>query len=117
MIELEIEQKLLGQIIIELLYSYNLICNLISLNGYKSYDNFKNELVFEGKICIYEYYFIKGLMYNNYSLILGDKLDDFKKIYEQIILIIKKIKLSDDKLLNQIYKYYKKQKNFKYQIH
>ena len=56
-------------------------------------------------------------MYNNYSLILGDKLDDFKKIYEQIILIIKKIKLSDDKLLNQIYKYYKKQKNFKYQIH
>lgn len=115
--ESKIQQKLLGQIIIELLYSYNLISNLASINGYHTYKNFKNELVFEGNICGYEYYFIKGLMYNNYPLILGTNLDDYKNIYQQIIMMIEKIKLSDDKLLNEIYQNQKKQKNFKYQIH
>ena len=56
-------------------------------------------------------------MYNNYPIRLGNNLDDYKNIYQQIIIMIEKIKISDDKLLNQIYKYQKKQKNFKYQIH
>ena len=113
----EIKTKLLGQIIVELLYSYNLICNLASLNGYKSYNKFKDNLVFEGNICGYEYYFIKGLMYNNYEIYIGNSINDFKNIYRQIIVMIEKIKLSDDILLCELYEKQKKQKNFKYQIH
>jgi hypothetical protein len=115
--ELEIEQKLLGQIIVELLYSYNLICNLVTLNGYITYDNFKDKIVFEGNICGYEYYFIKGLMYNNFEIMIGENIEDFINIYKKIIIMIEKIKLSDDILLNEIYLYQKKQLNFKYQIH
>jgi hypothetical protein len=113
----EIKTKLLGQIIIELLYSYNLISNLAILNSYESYGDFKNTMVFKGNICGYEYYFIKGLMYNNYRLEIGVGLEDYKNIYQQIIGMIEKIKLSDDILLNEIYHIQKKQKNFKYQIH
>jgi hypothetical protein len=113
----QIQTKLQGQIIVELLYSYNLISNLASLNGYKSYEDFKNTLVFEGNICGFEYYFLKGLMYNNYELTIGMGLEDFKNIYQQIIKIVEKIKASDDILLNQIYQNKKNQKNFKYQIH
>ena len=115
--ETEIEQKLLGQIIVELLYSYNLICNLVTLNGYITYDNFKDKIVFEGNICGYEYYFIKGLMYNNFEIMIGENIEDFINIYKKIIIMIEKIKLSDDILLNEIYLYQKKQLNFKYQIH
>lgn len=114
--ELDIEEKILGQIIIELLYSYNLICNLAKINGYQSYDEFMKNMIFEGTICTYEYYFLKGLMYNNFDIEFGKDIDDFKNIYVKIIEMIEKIKFSDDILLNQIYLFQKKQKNFAYQI-
>ena len=113
----KIKKKLLGQIIVELIYSYNLISNLAYLNGFDTWDKFKNNLTFDGDICVYEYYFIKGLMYNNYQIEIGTKLEDYKDIYQKIIDLAEKIKLSDDQLLKQIYKTYKKQRNFKYQIH
>ena len=113
----KIKKKLLGQIIVELIYSYNLISNLAYLNGFDTWDEFKNNLTFEGDICVYEYYFIKGLMYNNYQIEIGTKLEDYKDIYQKIIDLAEKIKLSDDQLLKQIYKTHKKQQNFKYQIH
>ena len=42
----------------DICYSYNLICNLVNLNNYESYEEFKNNLVFEGNICSYEYYLV-----------------------------------------------------------
>lgn len=112
-----IKNILIGQILIELLYSYNLICNLVNLGNYESYEDFKNKLIFESHICSYEYYFVKGLMYNNYNIIIGNNLNEFENIYNRIIIMIEKIKLHDDKLLKQIYSFCKKQINFKYQIH
>ena len=112
-----IEQKLLGQIIIEIIYSYNLVCNLIKLNGYKNYDEFKNINVFDGNICGYEYYYIKALMYNNFILMFGNNLNDYKCIYMNIINMIINIRKYDDKLMSQIYTQCFKQNNFKYQLH
>jgi hypothetical protein len=56
-------------------------------------------------------------MYNNYEFDIGLELNDYKNIYQQIITMIEKIKLSDDILLCEIFKNQKTQKNFKYQIH
>lgn len=114
--ELEINEKLLAQIIVELLYSYNLICNLSKLNGYKTFKEFNDNLCFIGKICTYEYYFIKGLMYNHYQLKIGFNKQDFIDIYKKIIIMIKQINNNKEILLNQIYDNQKNQQNFKYQI-
>jgi hypothetical protein len=113
----KIKNKLFSQIIIELLYSYNLICNLIKLNQYNSYEEFMETNVFEGNICKYEYYYIKALMYNNYFLTFGSELDDFKNIYLSIIKMIKQIKKNDDPVMKNIFNNHKKQLNYKYQIH
>ncbi len=112
-----IKNKLFNQIIIELLYSYNLICNLIKLNQYNTYEEFKKKYVFVGNICKYEYYYIKALMFNNYFLTFGSNLNDFKNIYLSIIKMIKYIKKNDDVLMKNIFNNYKKQINYKYQIH
>lgn len=114
---IELENKLIGQILLEIIYSYNLICNLIKLNGYLSYDDFRTKMSFGGEICKYEYYYIKGLMYNNWKLKLGDKLEDFIDIYKSIILMIENIKITDDRIMEDIYSKCVKQKNYKYQIH
>lgn len=110
----ELENKLSGQILLELLYSYNLICNLIKLNGYVDYNDFRLKMAFSGEICKYEYYYIKGLMYNNFELKIGQELKDFIDIYSEII---KMIKNTDDLLMEEIYLNYVEQKNYKYQIH
>jgi len=93
-------------IIKELLYSYNLISNLIKLNNYSSISQFIQNPVFIGDICFYEYYFIKALLYNNFTL----SNSDFISIYTEIINIPK-----SDPLLPFIFNHkFKKITNFKY---
>lgn len=113
----KLQNKLMGQILLELLYSYNLICNLIKLNEYTSYDEFKKKIFFKGEICKYEYYYIKALMYNNFLLTFGDKLEDFINIYCDIINMINNLKNNDDLMMEQLYNIYIQHNNFKYQIH
>ena len=111
----EIKEILLGQIFIEIIYSYNTIVNIAKLNKYENYKDFikKEELV--GKICIYEYYYIKGLLYNHLLLSFPKDFDGFVKLYENIIRIAKNS--HQDKLLENIFNNYQKQKNFKYIFH
>lgn len=113
----ELEDKLMAQILLEIIYSYNLICNLIKLNGYLSYNEFRSKMSFGGEICKYEYYYIKGLMYNNWELKFGNKLEDFVDIYTSIISMIKNIKITDDEMMGEIFSKCVEQKNYKYQIH
>jgi hypothetical protein len=113
----KLEEKILGQILLEIIYSYNLISNLIKLNGYSSYKDFKTKMSFNGNICKYEYYYIKGLMYNNWELKFGNNINDFISIYSSIIEMIKNIKITDDLMIEQIYTNCVEQKNYKYQIH
>jgi hypothetical protein len=117
----DITDRLFGQILVEILYSYNTIANLIKLNEYSNYDEFVEKQIFSGDICMYEYYYIKGLMYNNFELNnnfgLLTEQEEFISIYENIIMMIEQIKVNEDKLLKEIYNYSKSQKNFKYQIH
>lgn len=109
--------KLIGQIVIELIYSYNTISNLIDINGYDNYKDFRTQIFFSGEICKYEYYYIKGLMYNNWELVFGNNLKDFECIYMNIIDMIKKNQNKDDKLLEEIYNNHITHTNYKYQIH
>jgi hypothetical protein len=97
------------EILIELIYSYNIIANLIKINDYISYDDFELEKKFKGEICVYEYYYLKGLMYNNYELIMCSNKEDFKNNYLKIISINK-----NDPLLKDIFNNMVKQTNFKY---
>lgn len=113
----KLEDKLMSQILLEIIYSYNLICNLIKLNQYLSYKEFRSKMSFGGEICKYEYYYIKALMYNNWKLKLGNKLEDFIDIYTSIISMINNIKITDDTMMEEIYSKCVKQKNYKYQIH
>lgn len=116
-----VKKKLFKQVLIEVLYSYNVIANLIKLNGYQNYDEFHNKQIFKGNICVYEYYYIKGLMYNNFNLEtkigLLSNYEEFKINYEKIINMIERIKTNRDILLEEIFNFSKNQKNFKYQLH
>ena len=110
----KIQEKIKSQIILELLYSYNTIANLLRINNYKTYGEFIGKEYFAGNICVYEYYYLKALMYNNYPIIKIDLTDKeatgkFTKIYEQIIKLNRK-----DKLLQEICNNYVKQTNFSY---
>lgn len=105
----EVLARLETEILLELLYSYNLIANLIILNNYKSYEDFELEKKFRGNICVYEYYYLKGLMYNNYKLKLCNNKKMFQENYLNIININK-----DDPLLKDIFNNVKKDKNFGY---
>jgi hypothetical protein len=102
-------EKFKVDIIIETLYSYNTIANLIKLNNYKNYEEFEKKLIFKGNICMYEYYFLKALLYNNYELTIPNKKEDYEKNYQTIININK-----NDPLLKDVYKNYIKQHNFSY---
>lgn len=116
----EIRDKLLGQILIELIYSYNTICNLVRMNGYSDWKDFVQMQIFDGNICMYEYYYLKGLMYNNFEIKFNAKLEKkyFIDVYLDIICMCKKlIAKNDDKLLKQIFDIFCEQKNFKYQLH
>jgi len=107
-----LENKLLSNIIIEIVYSYNTIVNLIKLNGYNSWEEFIKLEVFLGKICTYEYYYVKGLMYNNFKFRICNNCDNFKTLYNDVINIIQNTK--NEKLLINIFNFSIKQENFKY---
>lgn len=109
----EILKKIRNSIIIELVYSYNIISNLIKLNNSKLNIN-SSDIVYQGNICFFEYYYLKGLMYNNYILEFGDNEESFYLIYKNIINMLLKIKEKDDKLLIEINNKYFKNNNFKY---
>ena len=108
-----LKEKYLSQIIIELLYSYNSIANLINLNNYKNWDEFIKNQSFKGNICIYEYYYIKGLMYNNFKLeMIND--NNVKNIYNSINQMIINQSINNDLLLKNIFDLNFKQDNFKF---
>ena len=99
---------LMTKIIIEILYSYNTISNIIKLNNFTDYDTFKKNKTFCGDICFYEYYFLKALLYNNLILEKPTNKNDFSKYYSKII------KINDDNLLKEVFNKSIKQNNFSY---
>ena len=106
------KSKIYAYILIELIYSYNVISNLILLNQYKSYDDFKKSKSFKGDICFYEYYYLKALMYNNYIFKDCDSLSSTIENYKSIINM-----KTDDTLLEQMFPLCVKQSNFSYIYH
>ena len=103
---------LLGQILIEIIYSYNTIVNLAKLNKYKNYKDFIQKEELGGSICFFEYYYVKGLLYNNLILIFPKNYSEFVKLYENITRVVKySLK---DKFLEHMFGIYQKQKNYKY---
>ncbi len=103
---------LLGQILIEIIYSYNTIVNLAKLNKYKNYKDFIEKEELGGSICFFEYYYVKGLLYNNLILVFPKNFLEFAKLYENITRVVKNS--FKDKFLEHMFKNYQKQKNYKY---
>jgi len=99
---------LITKIIIEILYSYNTISNIIKLNNFTDYESFKKNKSFCGDICFYEYYFLKALLYNNLILEKPANKNDFSRYYSKII------KINDDNLLKDVFNKSIKQNNFSY---
>ena len=106
------KSKIYAYILIELIYSYNVISNLILLNQYKSFEDFKKSKSFKGEICFYEYYYLKALMYNNYIFKDNDLLSSTIENYKSIINM-----KTDDMLLEQMFPLCIKQSNFSYIYH
>lgn len=100
-------ENLIANIVVELLYSYNTIYNLAMINGYINYKEFIDKKVFEGDICFFEYYYLKGLMYNNYEYQINDDIYD---LYKDVVELSNK----NDPLLEQIFDEKIKQNNFKF---
>jgi hypothetical protein len=100
-------ENLIVNIFVELLYSYNTIYNLAKINGYINYEEFINKKVFKGKICFFEYYYLKALMYNNYEYQMNDDIYD---LYKDVVELSNK----NDPLLEQIFDEKIKQNNFKF---
>lgn len=112
-----LHKTLCYQIILELLYSYNLICNLIDLNNYFDYEDFEKSKIFIGELCVYEYYFVKAISYNNLILEFGTSPDDFVKLYGKIIDFVNRYNGKKDELMEAIYNSHFKWHNFKYIVH
>jgi len=98
-------------IIIEILYSYNVVANLLRINGYNNYEEFLKSQIFKGNICVYEYYYIKALMYNNFKIYKIKTCFDAEQFYHKILKMNK-----DDEIMRIIYNFYIKNNNFKYSI-
>lgn len=107
-----IMERLETEILIELLYSYNTIATIIKLNNYKKYSEFCSAKKFNGNICIYEYYFLKCLMYNNYVLLLCNSPEEYCDNYKKIININ-----TNDGLLEDVFNNSVKQTNFRYSFY
>jgi len=103
------KSKIYAYILIELIYSYNVISNLILLNQYKTFEDFKKSKSFKGEICFYEYYYLKALMYNNYIFKDNDSLSNTMENYKSIINM-----KTEDMLLEQMFPLCVKQSNFSY---
>jgi len=110
----KLEDKIMSSIIMELIYSYNTIVNLAKLNNYRNWDEFIRNESFYGEICVYEYYYIKGLMYNNFKFKFYNKNNKFRKMYNRIIEIMKST--NNNELLKDIFNKSIKQNNYKYII-
>lgn len=100
--------KIKEMIIIQLLHSYNIVANLIKING-KTYEEFLQDKSFKGDICIYEYYFLKALAYE-IDISKYDIFKDQKKIYEKIIY------LEPNKLLEKIFEISYPTQHFNYSV-
>jgi len=107
----KLKDKLISNIIIELIYSYNTIVNLAKLNKYNTWDEFIKSEIFRGNICVYEYYYIKGILYNNFKFILCKGYKNFIKLYNDIIKIT--LNTKNELLLIDVFKNSIKQYNFK----
>lgn len=92
-----------------MIYAFNTVLNLIRINNYDNYEDFYKKQFFKGDICIYEYYYLKSLMYNNYKLYNIHKCHDLKIFYGNILKMNK-----DDKILRNMYNHYIVNSNFKY---
>ena len=106
--EKEFKKIMYQQILFEIIYSNNIVCNLIKLNN-KTINEFIKEPSFKGELCFYEYYYLKSIMYNNF--ILDDDFLNNKnciKIYSNINTNI------NNNLLVEVYKNMIKTNNFKY---
>ena len=98
-------------ILIEFIYSCNVLSNIIKLNGYDNYDTFYNNGYFKGSICIYEYYYLKCIMYNNFKLPSMDDIKLFKNMMNGILNMNKY-----DTVLQQIFKLSIIDNNYRYVI-
>jgi hypothetical protein len=110
--EKDFKEIMYQQILVEIIYSNNIVCNLIKLNS-KTIDEFIKEPSFKGDLCFYEYYYLKSKMYNDFAL--DDDLINNKKcikIYSNINTNIN-TNINND-LLKEIYKNMIKTNNFKY---
>ena len=99
------------QILVEIIYSNNIIANLIKLNGLLV-DDFVKEPSFKGEICFYEYYYLKTLMYNCYEIKLYKTANEFKNFYEMVINNF--VTCRENDLLKNSYKNMVITHNFKY---
>lgn len=110
LINRDITKKILkSYIIIEILYSYNVVANLLRINGYIDYEEFLKKQNFKGDICVYEYYYIKALMYNNFKIYKMKSCFDVENFYDKILKIDK-----DDEIMRIVFNIYIKNNNFKY---
>lgn len=112
LINRNITKKILkGYIIIEILHSYNVVANLLRINGYNDYEDFLKNQNFKGDICVYEYYYIKALMYNNFRIYKMKTCFDVENFYDKILKINR-----DDEIMRIVFNIYIKNNNFKYSI-
>ena len=112
LINRNITKKILkGYIIIEILHSYNVVANLLRINGYNNYEEFLKSQNFKGDICVYEYYYIKALMYNNFRIYKMKTCFDVENFYDKILKINR-----DDEIMRIVFNIYIKNNNFKYSI-
>ena len=82
----DILNQIISSIVIEYIYSINVINNLLFINSYTSYQEFiDNGMYFKGNISIFEYYYLKCLMYNKFNLIELYTKSDFKNNLIKII--------------------------------
>ena len=84
-----IYESIIGNILIEYMYSLNLISIFVKLNGFDSIKLFFKDIKFKADICIFEYVYVKTIMYNRFKLSDNHSFKDFKKNLREIMKIIK----------------------------
>lgn len=100
------KEKMLCNIIFEIIYSYNIVYNLFDIHNTDKIDDCNK------KISLYEYYYIKAFAYNNYLL---QDINDHNNKYLQINNMIKNIQ-NQDKFFIEMKKHWFKVDNFRYML-